>query len=228
LPSPTATRKIRTGTRGRQVLGPEPGYNVAPAPSAASVPAHRVARSTAATFKTKKIASRLPLSLMMPDDFADVTERIYGAIEASGTIPASDAATYCDPADAEFTRDQLYGKRAGELPNKGCFIVMRNRSYGYDANERRFSVEKDIEAMNRWAPSRSPRFEVKNHSLVRREVSGVPILSFIQDSLTDAGTARLYFLYVADGADTWAVLLASGKHDDVSAAIWDALLSGLQ
>ncbi len=209
--------------RPPQGLGSGPSYKVAPAaPPASSVPADRVTRSTAAKLKTKKIASRLPLSLTVPDDFTDVTETIYGA------MAAPDAATYCDPVDAQFMRDQLLGKRADELPNKGCVFVVRNLSSGYDANERRFSVEKDIDAMNKWAPSRAPRFEVKNHSLVKREVRGVPILTFIQDSLTNAGSARVYFLYVADGAGAWVVTLASGKQDGVSAAIWDAVLSGLQ
>ena len=204
-----------------QGVGPGPSYQVAPAPPpASSAPANLGVGP--ATLKTKKIVGALPLSLAVPDDFSDVTQAI------SGAIAAPERATYCDPVDAQFLRDQLLGKRADELPNKGCIVVERDPSSSYSANERRFSVEKDIDTMNKWAPSHQPRFEVRNHSLVKREVRGVPILTFIQDSRTNAGSARVYFLYVADGTDAWVVTLASGKQDGVSAMIWGAVLAGLQ
>lgn len=207
-------------TKAPQGVAPGPSYQVAPAPPASSAPANP--RAGSATLKTKKIVGPLPLSLTVPDDFSEATETISGAMAAPGR------ATYCDPVDAQFLRDQLLGKRVEELPSKGCIVVERDASSGYDANQRRFSVEKDIDTMNKWAPSRAPRFEVRNHSLVKREVRGVPILTFIQDSLTSTGTTRVYFLYVADGKDAWVVTLASGKQDDVSARIWSAVLAGLQ
>jgi hypothetical protein len=197
-----------------------PSYQVAPAtPPASSAPAALVRRTN---LKTKKIASPLPLSLTVPESFSEVARTIFGA------MAAPDAALYCDPVDVQWFRDQLAGKDVDPLQDKGCIAVKRDPSSSYDAQEKRFSVEKDIDAMNKWPPSREPSFELKNHSLVKREVRGVPILTFIQDSVTNSGSARLYFLYVADGTGAWVVTLAAGKQEGVSAAIWDAVVGGLQ
>jgi hypothetical protein len=172
-------------------------------------------------FATMTIPSPLPLSFTVPTDFSDVTKTIYGEKSHPGL------AAYCDPADAQLLRDQLFGNRVQELANKGCLIVSRVPVITYDTNSKRFSVEDDIEAMNRLPTSANRRIEVKNYAVSKREVRGIPILTHIQDSLADRTATRIRFLYATDGVSVWAVTFTSGRQEGISAAIWDAVIKGL-
>jgi len=195
---------------------PQGGYEIAAsAPSATSAESKRRMALT-----TQRIASPLPIALTVPADFTNATKLVYGE------MAAPDTALYCDNVDAQLMRDQLLGKRADERARKGCLAVLRDAST-YDPRTKRFSVESDIDRLNKQnIPGREP--EIRHHALMTREVRGYPVLTFVQDSATQLGRRRVYFMYVAVGPDMWVVMLDSGRQQAVSTAIWDAVVNGLQ
>jgi len=177
--------------------------------------------------ETKVTPSPLPLFLTVPTEFADVTKFVF---EDSAR---PDSWMYCDPDDAQLMHDLLRAKRAHEQPNKGCLQVSLDTSSSFDITTRKFSVEQFIEEgiayKKKWPNRRSssPRFDLEFHSYTKQEVRGVPTVTYIQDAVHETGNTRARFLYVADGAKVWVVMLFSGKNEDISSALWNAFIGGL-